>query len=79
MSTPAFGESTEVASPASGPGGFVLGAAAEALNARVERYEQQDGVHSTPTFVINGKMLDPATAPTLANLDAAIAAARAAR
>jgi protein-disulfide isomerase len=54
-------------------------AAAEALNARVDRYEQQDGVHSTPTFVINGRMLDPETAPTLANLDAAIAAARAAR
>jgi protein-disulfide isomerase len=51
-------------------------AAADALSARVEVYATRDGVHSTPTFVINGKMLDPEMAPTLDNLDAAIAAAR---
>ncbi len=34
-------------------------AAAEALNARVERYAKEDGVDSTPTFVINGKKLPP--------------------
>jgi protein-disulfide isomerase len=51
-------------------------AAGDALSARVERYAKQDGIDSTPTFVINGKKMDPNTPATLANLDAAIAKAR---
>jgi len=51
-------------------------AAGDALSARVERYAKQDGIDSTPTFVINGRKMDPNTPATLANLDAAIAKAR---
>jgi len=49
--------------------------ALKALNQRVQNYTTQDGIDSTPTFVINGKKL--VGAPTLASLDAAIAAAQA--
>jgi protein-disulfide isomerase len=49
--------------------------ALKALNQRVQNYTTQDGIDSTPTFVINGKKLDGA--PTLASLDTAIAAAQA--
>jgi protein-disulfide isomerase len=48
-------------------------AAGDALSARVQRYEKEDGINMTPTFVVNGKKLDGGA--TLANLDAAIAAA----
>ena len=48
-------------------------AALDALNARVARHAGE-GVHSTPTFVINGTMLpDPGHEIVLADLDAAIA------
>ena len=48
-------------------------AAAEALNARVERYAREDGIDSTPTFVVNGKKLPPLDHEvTLQDLDAAI-------
>ena len=48
-------------------------AAAEALNARVERYAREDGVDSTPTFVVNGKKLPPLDHEvTLKDLDDAI-------
>jgi protein-disulfide isomerase len=40
----------------------------------VQTYTTQDGIDSTPTFVINGKKFDGV--PTLAKLDAAIAAAQ---
>ena len=49
--------------------------ALKALNQRVQTYATQDGIDSTPTFVVNGKKLvgeQPLTA-----LDAAIAAAQA--
>ncbi len=49
-------------------------AAGDALSERVKRYEQRDGIKMTPTFVINGKKLEGVS--TLADLDAAIAAAR---
>jgi protein-disulfide isomerase len=49
-------------------------AAAKALNARVQRYAETDGVDSTPTFVINGKKLpDLDHEVELSDLDAAIA------
>jgi protein-disulfide isomerase len=48
-------------------------AARKAMEARVTRHYQEDGVDSTPTFFINGRKLEGA--PTLAALDAAIAAA----
>jgi protein-disulfide isomerase len=48
-------------------------AAGEALNARVDHYTKVDGINTTPTFVINGKKMEADA--TLANLDAAIAAA----
>jgi protein-disulfide isomerase len=48
-------------------------AALKALNARVEKAEQ-DGINSTPSFIINGVKMD--NAATMANLDAAIAAAQ---
>jgi protein-disulfide isomerase len=48
-------------------------AAADALEARVERYAKQDGIAVTPTFVINGKKIEGAA--SLAELDKAIAAA----
>lgn len=50
--------------------------AGDALSARVTRYAKEDGIDSTPTFVINGKKMDPNTPATLASLDAAIAKAR---
>jgi protein-disulfide isomerase len=47
-------------------------AAADALNARVERHVK-DGVESTPTFIVNGSKLPELTHEvTLADLDAAI-------
>ena len=48
-------------------------AALKALDARIERNAKRDDVQYTPTFIINGKKMD--TEATLANLDAAIAAA----
>ena len=51
-------------------------AAGDALSARVQHYAKDDGIDSTPTFVINGKKMDPNTPATMANLDAAIAEAR---
>jgi protein-disulfide isomerase len=50
-------------------------AAVKALEDRVQRHSQKDGVNSTPTFVINGKQLEPGYR-TLEELDAAIAAAK---
>jgi protein-disulfide isomerase len=48
-------------------------AASKALNERVQRYAQNDGVDSTPTFVINGrKLADLDHEIELADLDAAI-------
>jgi protein-disulfide isomerase len=47
-------------------------AALKALNDRVQK-AISDGIDSTPTFIVNGKKMDGAA--TLANLDAAIAAA----
>jgi len=49
-------------------------AAIKALNDRVERHNRDDHVNSTPTFVINGKALEPGY-HTLDELDAAIKAA----
>jgi protein-disulfide isomerase len=46
------------------------------LNDRVNRYADRDGVDSTPTFVVNGKMLPPGEV-TLQALSDAIAAAAA--
>lgn len=48
--------------------------AIQALNDRVEKHAKKDGVNSTPTFVINGKQLEPGYR-TLAEMDAAIAEA----
>ena len=48
-----------------------------ALQARWDRYVKDDKVDSTPTFVVNGKMLQPGE-KTLAQLDAAVAEAEAA-
>ena len=45
--------------------------AIKALNDRVERYFKQDGIDSTPTFIVNGKKLKPGEI-SLAELDAAI-------
>jgi protein-disulfide isomerase len=47
----------------------------EALQARVEANMKIDNVNATPTFVINGKALEPGFHP-LTDLDAAIAAAQ---
>jgi protein-disulfide isomerase len=47
--------------------------ARKALDARVTRHYEQDGVNGTPTFFVNGKAVEGD--PTLATLDAAIAAA----
>jgi protein-disulfide isomerase len=49
-------------------------AALTALNDRTAKYNKDDGIDSTPSFVINGKKL--VGAPTLDSLDAAIAAAQ---
>jgi protein-disulfide isomerase len=48
--------------------------AIKALNDRVERHSRDDHVNSTPTFVINGKQLEPGYHP-LEEIDAAIKAA----
>ncbi|HET6970254.1 MAG TPA: DsbA family protein [Phenylobacterium sp.] len=48
--------------------------AVQALNDRVDKHAKNDGVDSTPTFVINGKKLEPGY-HSLDELDAAIAAA----
>lgn len=55
---------------------FTDEAAIAALNARVEAAMTKDHVNSTPTFVVNGKVLDDVT---LEALDAAIVAAEAAK
>jgi protein-disulfide isomerase len=52
-------------------------AALKALSNRVEANSKRDNVNSTPTFVINGKSLEPGSHP-LTDLDAAIAKAQAA-
>jgi len=49
-------------------------AAIKALNDRVERHNRDDHVNSTPTFVINGKALEPGY-HSLDEIDAAIKAA----
>jgi protein-disulfide isomerase len=49
-------------------------AAIKALDARVERHTRDDHVNSTPTFVINGKALEPGY-HSLDEIDAAIKAA----
>jgi protein-disulfide isomerase len=49
-------------------------AAVTALNDRVQHHVKDDGVNSTPTFVINGKGMEPGY-HSLAEMDAAIAAA----
>ncbi|MDP1630683.1 MAG: DsbA family protein [Caulobacter sp.] len=56
-------------------------AAFEALKARVERASTEDGVEGTPTFLVNGKRVDPPLGKEmdLATLKAAIAAARTAK
>jgi len=46
-----------------------------ALNGRVQTYVTRDGVHGTPTFLVNGTRLDGEQ--TLEALDAAVAAAEA--
>jgi protein-disulfide isomerase len=48
--------------------------AIQALNDRVERHNRDDHVNSTPTFVINGKSLEPGY-HSLDEIDAAIKAA----
>jgi protein-disulfide isomerase len=48
--------------------------AIKALNDRVERHSRDEHVNSTPTFVINGKSLEPGY-HTLDEMDAAIKAA----
>jgi protein-disulfide isomerase len=48
--------------------------AIQALDARVERHTRNDHVNSTPTFMINGKTLEPGY-HTLDEIDAAIKAA----
>jgi protein-disulfide isomerase len=48
--------------------------ALKALNDRVERHNRVDHVNSTPTFVINGKAMEPGY-HTLEEVDAAIKAA----
>ena len=52
-------------------------AAREALNARAEYWTQHYFIDSTPTFVVNGKVM-PAGYHSLADLDAAIGPALAA-
>ncbi len=46
----------------------------DALTARWQKYIDSDHINSTPTFVVNGKMLPPGEA-TLAALDTAVAEA----
>jgi len=50
-------------------------AALQALNNRVLHYVTVDGVNATPTFVVNGAVMEPGY-HSLAELDAAIAAAK---
>jgi protein-disulfide isomerase len=50
-------------------------AAQQALALRVKRAVEEDGVEGTPTFFVNGLMLRTAGGATLADFDAAIAAA----
>jgi protein-disulfide isomerase len=50
--------------------------AIDALQKRVDANTKRDNVTATPTFVINGKALEPGYHP-LSDLDAAIAAAEA--
>ncbi len=45
--------------------------ALKALQDRVDKYFKQDGIDSTPTFIVNGKKLKPGEI-SLAELDAAI-------
>ncbi len=52
-------------------------AALQALDKRVQGYAANNGVNSTPTFVVNGKMMQPGY-HTMAEIDEAIAAASAA-
>jgi protein-disulfide isomerase len=47
-----------------------------ALNERVSTYIKRDEIAGTPTFIINGHPLGAAGEPSLASLDAAVAAAR---
>jgi protein-disulfide isomerase len=49
-------------------------AAVKALNERVDQHAKKDGINSTPTFVINGKQMEPGY-HSLEEMDAAIAAA----
>lgn len=49
-------------------------AAVKALNDRVDQHAKKDGINSTPTFVINGKQMEPGY-HTLEEMDAAITAA----
>ena len=49
-------------------------AAIKALNDRVERHTRNDHINSTPTFVINGKAMEPGY-HSLEDIDAAIKAA----
>jgi protein-disulfide isomerase len=53
-------------------------AAITALNTRVQGYVTNDHVNATPTFMVNGTAMEPGY-HTLAELDAAIAAAPAAK
>ena len=48
--------------------------AIQALNDRVERHSRNDHINSTPTFVINGKAMEPGY-HTIEEMDAAIKAA----
>jgi protein-disulfide isomerase len=50
--------------------------AIQALNNRVETYEKRDHINGTPTFMVNGKVLDGEQ--SLASLSSAISAAQAA-
>jgi protein-disulfide isomerase len=73
------GENLAAAGKAGGLTGEQLSACLEdqaahtALEARVRGYAERDGIHLTPTFLINGKVYDGDD--TVAGLDAAIAAA----
>src|SRR5208283_4213753 len=49
--------------------------ALDALNDRVQTYENRDHINGTPTFIVNGTVLDGEQ--TMQSLDAAIAAAQA--
>ncbi|MBI1197074.1 MAG: thioredoxin domain-containing protein [Phenylobacterium sp.] len=49
-------------------------AAVKALNERVDQHAKKDGINSTPTFVINGKQMEPGY-HSLEEMDAAITAA----